>query len=58
MLREQVEAWIYRDPDDATRKSCRTLDTNQRADLKVVSEVALASEPRGFVALWVPVPIA
>ena len=35
MLREQVEAWIYRDPDDATRKELQDLlDTNQHAELE------------------------
>ena len=34
MLREQVEAWIYRDPDDATRKELQDLlDANQHAEL-------------------------
>ena len=28
MLREQVEAWIYRDPDDATRRELQELLDN------------------------------
>ena len=56
MLREQAEVWIYRDPDDATRKELQDLlDTNQHAELEDRFRGRLSFGTGSFVALWVPV---